>query len=46
MPVYIQTSILDAERIYLNGGKRGSLVSLDPKDAHAVLQAELVDVMA
>lgn len=46
MPVYIQRSILDLERIYLNGGKRGFLVSLDPKDAMAVLQAEPVDVVA
>lgn len=46
MPVYIQSSILELERIYVNGGKRGFLVSLDPKDAMAVLEAEPVDVVA
>lgn len=46
MPVYMQTSILALDRIYINGGKRGFLVSLDPRDAQAVLGAELVDVVA
>lgn len=30
MPVYCEASILDLERIYINGGKRGYLVSLAP----------------
>lgn len=46
MPVYMQTSILEIGLIYVNGGKRGFLVSLDPKDALASLKAELVDVSA
>ena len=32
MSVYVEASILDLERIYINGGKRGLLVSLDPGD--------------
>lgn len=46
MPVYMQASILALGRIFINGGKRGFLLSLDPKDAQAVLKAELVDVEA
>ena len=46
MPVYIQSSILEIERIYINGGKRGFLVSLDPKEAQATLRAVQVDVVA
>jgi Cys-tRNA(Pro) deacylase len=31
MPVFVQRSILDLERIYINGGRRGFLVSLAPE---------------
>ncbi|MCP4451856.1 MAG: Cys-tRNA(Pro) deacylase [Planctomycetes bacterium] len=37
LPVYAEASILDLERIYINGGKRGLLVSLDPGDLHRAL---------
>ena len=30
LPVYMESSILDLERIFINGGSRGFLVSLDP----------------
>jgi Cys-tRNA(Pro) deacylase len=44
MPVYMQQSILELPRIYLNGGARGFLVAIDPKDAQRVLAPTLVDV--
>jgi Cys-tRNA(Pro) deacylase len=44
MPVYMQQSIRDLPRIYINGGARGFLVSLDPADVERVLQPVLVDV--
>jgi len=44
MPVYMQESILALERIYINGGKRGFLVSMKPADAQAILQPVLVDI--
>lgn len=44
MPVYLERSILDLPRIYINGGARGFLVELDPKDAARVLAPTLVDV--
>jgi len=44
MPVYMQASILELPKIYINGGRRGLLVEIDPRDAERVLQPQLVDV--
>ena len=44
MPVYMQSTILDSPLIYINGGARGFLIAIDPKDAQRVLQPTLVDV--
>ncbi|GLR15269.1 Cys-tRNA(Pro) deacylase [Chitinimonas viridis] len=44
MPVYVEKTIMALDRIYLNGGKRGFLVGLDPKSLLPLLQAELVEV--
>jgi prolyl-tRNA editing enzyme YbaK/EbsC (Cys-tRNA(Pro) deacylase) len=44
MPVYMQESILTVPRIFINGGARGFLVAIDPKDAQRVLSPTLVDV--
>ncbi|WP_432720067.1 Cys-tRNA(Pro) deacylase [Jeongeupia wiesaeckerbachi] len=44
MPVYMERSIADLDKIYLNGGKRGFLVGLAPADAVAILKPTLVDV--
>lgn len=30
MPVYVETSVLDLPRIYINGGRRGYLIGLAP----------------
>ena len=38
LPIYVEASILDLPRIYINGGKRGLLVGLDPKDLARVLK--------
>jgi Cys-tRNA(Pro) deacylase len=32
MPVYVERSILGLPKIYINGGRRGFLVGIDPKD--------------
>jgi Cys-tRNA(Pro) deacylase len=40
MPVYVEQSIFDLEKIYINGGKRGFLVEIDP----AVLRTSLATV--
>jgi Cys-tRNA(Pro) deacylase len=44
MPVYIEQTILQLPHIYINGGSRGFLVRLDPKDAQRILQGILVEV--
>jgi Cys-tRNA(Pro) deacylase len=43
MPVYMQESIVALDKIHINGGKRGFLVEVDPRDVQRVLGAELVD---
>lgn len=43
MPVYMQKTILDLERIYINGGKRGFLVSMAPTEVVRVAKPTLVD---
>ena len=44
MPVYVEQSILDLERIYLNGGSRGFLVGLAPAELVRALGAVAVTV--
>jgi Cys-tRNA(Pro) deacylase len=44
MPVYVERSILDLPRIYINGGRRGYLVGIAPADLVRVLQPTAVDV--
>ena len=44
MPIHAETTIFDLPRIYLNGGSRGFLVELDPKDLERVLKVNLASV--
>ena len=44
MPVYMQSTIRDLPRMYINGGARGFLVELDPRDAERLLAPIVVDV--
>lgn len=44
MPVYVERSVMDLATVYLNGGSRGFLVSLDPKALVPLLEPTLVDV--
>ena len=44
MPIYMESSILELPQIYINGGARGFLVEIDPRDAQRVLAPVLVDV--
>ena len=46
MPVYVERSILDLNRIYINGGKRGYLVGIDPKELPRLLAVKEVEVAA
>jgi len=42
MPVYVESTVLDLERIYINGGRRGYLVSLAPGLLEALVGAKPV----
>ncbi|HSD86939.1 MAG TPA: Cys-tRNA(Pro) deacylase [Kofleriaceae bacterium] len=44
MPVYMERTIAELPRIYINGGARGFLVEIDPREAVRVLSPTLVDV--
>jgi len=44
MPVCMERTIGDLERVYVNGGSRGFLVGLAPGDLAALLSPTLVDV--
>lgn len=44
MPVYLEKTILELPRIYVNGGSRGFLVALDPREVARVLAPALVEV--
>lgn len=44
MPIYVEKTIFDIEKIYINGGKRGFLVEIEPKILKEILKIEEVDV--
>lgn len=44
MPIYAEKTIFDLEKIYINGGKRGFLVSVNPQVLRDVLGVEEVEV--
>jgi Cys-tRNA(Pro) deacylase len=43
LPVYVERSILTLPRIFINGGHRGFLVEMDPKDLARVVDVTPVD---
>jgi Cys-tRNA(Pro) deacylase len=44
MPVYMEKTILDLEKIYINGGRRGYLVGMLPAEVVRVVKPTLVAV--
>ncbi len=44
MPIHAEATIFGLDRIYINGGSRGFLVGLEPKDLDKVLKAHRVSV--
>jgi Cys-tRNA(Pro) deacylase len=44
LPVYAERTIFELPKIYINGGKRGFLVSIKPQDLRVVLAVEEVEV--
>ena len=43
MPVYMEKTILDLPRIYINGGRRGYLVGMAPADVQRLTGAKPVE---
>jgi len=46
IPIFLERSIAELPRIYINGGKRGFLVGIDPAEIVRVLRPTLVDAAA
>jgi len=44
MPVYAEKTIFDLSRIYINGGKRGFLIAIEPRVLKEVLAVEEIEV--
>jgi Cys-tRNA(Pro) deacylase len=44
VPIYVERTILELERIYINGGKRGFLVEISARVLKDVLSVEEVEV--
>ncbi|PWF55702.1 Cys-tRNA(Pro) deacylase [Massilia glaciei] len=44
MPVYVEKTILDLPEIYINGGRRGYLVSMSPSELARLFDLHLVEV--
>jgi Cys-tRNA(Pro) deacylase len=44
MPVFLERSVLELPRIYINGGRRGYLLGMAPSELTRVLSPILVDV--
>jgi Cys-tRNA(Pro) deacylase len=43
LPVYVERTVLELDRIYINGGRRGLLVSIAPSELVRVLNARAVE---
>ena len=46
LPIYAERTIFDLDRIYINGGKRGFLIEIDPLVLEHVLRVEKVNAAA
>lgn len=44
LKVYVESSIFALDKIYINGGKRGFIIAINPTDIKSVLDWEEVDV--
>ena len=44
MPVFLERSVLALPRIFINGGRRGYLLGMDPAELTRVLAVKLVEV--
>jgi Cys-tRNA(Pro) deacylase len=43
LPVYVEKTILDLQKIYINGGKRGFIIEINPQDLRKAFQITEVE---
>ena len=43
LPIFVDLAALDHDRVYVNGGRRGLLLSMEPEALIEVCGAELID---
>jgi len=43
VPIFMEKTIAELERVYINGGRRGLLVAMSPSDLLRVLAPTLVE---
>jgi Cys-tRNA(Pro) deacylase len=43
LPVYVEKTILDLQKIYINGGKRGFIIEINPQDLRTAFQITEVE---
>ncbi len=46
LPVVLEDTLLERDRVLINAGRRGVLVALDPWDLQALLDARIEDIIA
>jgi len=44
LPLYAESTIFDLDKIYINGGKRGFIIEIDPQILKIIFDLEMVDV--
>ena len=44
MPVYAENTIFELNRIFINGGKRGFLIEIEPEALNRITEVKLVEV--
>jgi Cys-tRNA(Pro) deacylase len=44
MPILVEATVFDLDKIYINGGKRGFLVAIDPEALAKALEVEKVNL--
>ena len=44
LPVYVESSIMKLDRIFINGGKRGFMIEIDPCDLEKIFPVKKVNV--
>jgi len=44
LPIYAEKTIFDLRKIYINGGRRGFLIAIEPRVLRDVLEIEAVEV--